>query len=168
MRFVNCLAPIRSFLAGCVLALAAIMAIHAQPASKPPASPASGAADPASVLRDIYDPSSGARWLLVRDPAHPGGPAKLLLLGASAAPVDRIPGTRIPSRDSLIPAILAGDEITLEVHSGAADGWLEAVALNPARLGASVQVRVKIDGRTLPAIAAGHRRATLAGTEAWR
>lgn len=39
--------------------------------------PADSAAN--SVLRTIDDPSTGQRWILLRDESHPGGPAKLVL-----------------------------------------------------------------------------------------
>lgn len=156
----------------CLLALPAAVSVCGQsaPESSLPANRTAAPSYPAKMIRDIYDPSSAARWLLMRDPACPGGPGKLLLVSAQNLTVGQASTAQPPPPESLIPILRAGDPITLEMHTGNADVWLEAVALNPARLGAPVLARIKIDGRTVHALAAGHGRAILAepATEAWR
>jgi hypothetical protein len=43
---------------------------------------AQGKAVQGEVVREIDDPHTGQRWLLVRDGQQPGGPGRLLLAGA--------------------------------------------------------------------------------------
>jgi|ERR1700738_2481295 len=118
------------------------------------------------IARAIDDPSSGIRWLLVRNNHRPGGPGTLFvaLSGERVAP-GSIP---IPSLFSLVPVIRAGDAVLLEEHTAAIDTCLEAIALAPARPGAVLRVRLKLGGRTVRALAAGPGRVTLApDTEVW-
>ena len=50
--------------------------------SPAPASESSpGAYALGEIVREIDDPHSGDRWLLVRDASHPGGPGLLLQIG---------------------------------------------------------------------------------------
>jgi hypothetical protein len=127
------------------------------------------ALDRADIRREIVDPSSGARWLLVRSSDRAGGPGHLVLVSAqeTAARVAGLSG--IPAGDSYITAIRAGDRVVVEEHTGFADARLEAVALGPARTGARLRVRLNLGGRVVSAIASGPGHATLtAETEAWQ
>jgi hypothetical protein len=119
-----------------------------------------------SVLREIDDPSTGARWLLVRDPAHPEGPGRMVLsalssVGEGSAAAD---STRermsIASGQARHFVIRAGDALLVEEHSAAVDAQLEAVALGPAVLGAEFRARLRIGGKVVRVSALGPGRAT--------
>ncbi|HWG19011.1 MAG TPA: hypothetical protein VG225_00690 [Terracidiphilus sp.] len=113
-----------------------------------------------SLVREIYDPSSGARWMLVQDAEHPGGPGRLIL----ARPGMRLPGQgqRGPMRASMPVVIHAGDAMLVEEHTPVVDAVLEAVALGPAAVGSPVRVRLRVGGRVVRAIASAAGRGTLA------
>jgi len=111
------------------------------------------------VLREIDDPYTGARWLLMRDPVHPGGPGRLVLLanenhsaGEGAVRVELQPV-------ALRPIIRAGDRLIVEEHTQVVEARLEAVALNPAAAGSVLDVRLKIGGRVVRAVAMAPGRA---------
>ena len=107
----------------------------------------------------IADPHTGRRWLLARDPEHPGGPGKLV-----EAPV----GEAAKSNACHI-VIRTGDCVLLEEMTPVARGVFETVALSSARQGASLRVRLRIGGRVVRAIAIGPRRAiVVAGDEVRR
>jgi hypothetical protein len=109
-----------------------------------------------TVIREIEDLYLGDRWLLVRNPEHPGGPGRLVLAQ------EKVPSARpgAPAADHLLasPIIHAGDRITLEEHTSQVDAVLEAVALGPAIPGGIFRVRLQVGGQVVRAIAtrAGH------------
>jgi hypothetical protein len=127
-----------------------------------------GAAGSARLLREIDDPSSGTRWLLVRDQANPGGPGRIEL-----APPGRDPG--VPGRQAKaargpqtkpVLIIRAGDKVVVEEHSATTDAYLEGLALGPAGPGSALNVRLSIGGRVVRAVAVAPGRAALeTGTE---
>ena len=140
-----------------------------------------GHLDPGSIAREIDDPSSGARWVLIRGSGNPGGPGRLvqitgLMTGLVSGPVSSkdvstvSPTLReIPTASSYIPVVRAGDTLVLEEHTGVADTRLEGIALGPARLGAVLRARLKLGGRIVHAIATGPGHATFApDTETWQ
>jgi|GEM_PF-4466060 len=98
--------------------------------------PIMGQSPALSVAGEIHDPSTGAVWLLVRDDAHPGGPARLVLTkpGNVSGPVDR----------KLL--IHAGDRIVVEEHTAIVDARLTAIALTSAAEGEKLQARMVIGG----------------------
>lgn len=98
--------------------------------------------------REIVDPATGLRWVLVRNPAHPGGPARMVLVAARTG------------RDVVIRA---GDRVLVEEHTDRVDLRLEGTALGPAAAGESFLVRLKAGGAALRAVAVAHGRATPAG-----
>jgi hypothetical protein len=132
-------------------------------------SPSAPSGRPAiEVLKVIDDPSTGTRWLVTRDPAHPGGPGRLL----SAADVQgawrlvTAAEASGSSRSSLAPArtlpvIRIGDRLLVEEHTAVADATLEAIALSQALPGAPLDVRLKLGGKVLRVYAAGPGRALL-------
>jgi hypothetical protein len=137
--------------------LAAALPLLPAQAGSPPAAAQSEPSQ--QILRSIDDPAFGVRWLLVSDPNHPGGPGRLVLAdlpGHSATPHDIHP-------DPLAMVIRAGDSLTLEDHSGTTDTWLDAVALGPARAGASFLARLTFDGSIVRVVANAPGRATLVG-----
>jgi len=109
------------------------------------------------ILREIDDPHNGDCWLLERDPAHPGGPGRLVLASAGQRV---LPGRLQPAAalDQALPVIRSGDRVVVEEHSAQADARLEAVAMGPAMAGASFSVRLTIGGQVMRvvALAAGH------------
>jgi len=115
-----------------------------------------GAGGPAK--RVIEDPHSGRRWVLAKDPEHPGGPGKLVEEAESA-------GGRPDGTQKAPPVIRAGDRIVVEENTRVARGRFAAIALSTARRGASFRVRLVVGGGVVWAIAAGPGRAILAGAD---
>jgi hypothetical protein len=125
------------------------------------------------VVREIDDPHTGDRWMLVRDPVHPGGPGRLVLASRmnvighekSAAAY----GTPASARSSVPPVIHAGDKLIVEEHTAMVDARLEGTALGPAIGGAFLRVRLSIGGKVVRAKAVGPALAVLLpGSEAGR
>jgi hypothetical protein len=119
---------------------------------------------PAQVVREIDDPHSGARWLLLRDADHPGGPGHLIQVslvksefshGKLTSPVPA------PGPATTRPLIRAGDSLIVEENTALAEARLEAVALGPAVLGSRFDVRLKIGGKVVRAVALAPGRAVL-------
>jgi hypothetical protein len=117
------------------------------------------------LMREIDDPHTGDRWLLVRDDQFPGGPGRMVLVaaqrigwdGASQRTGKRAGGQA--SEAQLIPIIRSGDRLTVEEHTARIDAVLEARALNSAAAGAVFNVRLTIGGRVVRAVALGPGRA---------
>jgi hypothetical protein len=118
------------------------------------------------IVREIDDPHTGVRWLLTRDSAHPGGPGRL-------SPVSATLNTRRPDElgnnpndpsdpnDSVLPVIHTGDRLIVEENTPVVEARLEAVALSPAAAGSPLNVRLRIGGRVLRAVAVAPGRAAL-------
>ena len=130
------------------------------------------------IVREIDDPATGNRWLLMRDPLHPGGPGQMILAGQDEGLTSRAKlGNRsliespwhTPSstagRDRLPiaepPLIHAGERILVEEHSPVVDTVLEATAVEPARNGDQLKARLSIGGHIVDAIAIAPGRALL-------
>jgi hypothetical protein len=131
------------------------------------AQPAAGALG--EVVREIDDPGTGDRWLLERDPEHPGGPGRLVLTGSgesrprtgerwNAGP-ETAPGA---DRTVPLPVIHAGDHLIVEENTAVVEARLEAVALGTAVSGADLNVRLEIGGKVVRAVALGPGRAAFA------
>jgi hypothetical protein len=115
------------------------------------------------IVREIDDPHTGDRWLLMRNGQVPGGPGRLVLVAAhrnlTGGVALRPAG---PASDAqILPVIRAGDRLLVEEHTARVDAVLEARALNPAVAGASLEVRLTIGGNVVRVTAAGPGRATL-------
>jgi hypothetical protein len=111
-------------------------------------------------VREIVDPHTGKRWGLMRDAGHPGGPGRMVLVedsfatgGIGASPAQPAALT-IPG-----PMIRAGDRLIVEEHTSLVEAYLEAVALGPAAAGSVFNVRLKLGGKVLRAVAIGPGRA---------
>lgn len=118
----------------------------------------------AEVLREIDDPHTGRHWLLYRDPRHPGGPGRLLSIGAdrlSETGATRGETSAVPG-GAATPVIHTGDRVVLEEDTPTVAAWLEAVALGPAAPGARVRVRLVIGAKIVNAIALAASRVALA------
>jgi hypothetical protein len=112
-----------------------------------------------NLVRELNDPVTGDRWLLLRDFANPGGPGRWVLSsrGASSAGV-RNSGI---VTGALLPVIRPGDRLIVEQDSALIHARLEAVALGSAMPGAVVNVRLQIGGKVFRAVALGPGRAAL-------
>ncbi len=107
------------------------------------------------IVREIDDPHTGSRWLLMRDLSHPGGPGRLLLAGEFRNHLR-------PSQPGVEPprtVIRAGDRLVVEENTAVVEARLEAVALGPAVVGSPLDVRLKIGGKVVRAVALGPGRA---------
>ncbi|MDR3751877.1 MAG: hypothetical protein P4K94_10370 [Terracidiphilus sp.] len=115
-------------------------------------------------VREIDDPHTGDRWLLQRDSSRPGGPGRLVLLGSRGydAKHDWPGGSETASAQVLLaPVIHAGERLIVEEDTAVVSSRLEAVALGPAAIGATLEVRLKIGGKLLQAVALAPGRAAL-------
>ncbi len=122
---------------------------------------------PGEIVREIDDPHTGDRWLLLRNDASPGGPGRLVLVAANRSempgPFERQANQPLLANQHdearFHPMIHAGDRLIVEEHTAVADATLEARALNPAALGSTLEVRLAIGGRVVRAVALGPGRA---------
>jgi hypothetical protein len=125
----------------------------------------------AVLLREIDDPNSGTRWLLVRDKTNPGGPGRLELVmpGRDPGALGTLAQTPLVAQIRPIPIIRPGDKLIVEEHSATTDAYLEGVALGPAGPGSALNVRLSIGHRVVRAVALAPGRAALgAATEVGR
>ncbi len=114
----------------------------------------SRAVAPTEVLREITDPHTGCRWLLVRDPNHLSGPGRLI------ATADSILDAHLEtSMHPPLQVIHSGDHLTLEESTSTVEARLEAVALGPAMVGSPFNVRLVLGGKVMRARALGPGRA---------
>jgi hypothetical protein len=126
---------------------------------------------PSVVVREIDDPSSGKRWLLVRDGSSPGGPGRLLLANSSASVRLRAAPERQPSAQSpppstpafaapalAAPVIRPNDALIVEETTPIVEARLTATALGAASVGALLMARLEIGGKVVRvrALAPGH------------
>jgi hypothetical protein len=148
-----------------LLALAALLAAHGQTAGIDPgprglftSASASGMAQASGeIVREIDDPHTGNRWLLMRDPSHPGGPGRLVAVASV-----RIRSSREgPGVEPLRPVIHSGERLIVEENTAVVEARLEAVALGPAVIGSPLDVRLRIGGKVVRAVALAPGRASL-------
>jgi hypothetical protein len=115
------------------------------------------------LLREIDDPNSGTRWLLVRDISNPGGPGRLELVFPARDPGARWKEAKVlgVAQTRPVTIIRAGEKLVVEEHSATTDAYLEGVALGPAGLGSPLNVRLSIGGRVVRTVAVAPGRAAL-------
>jgi hypothetical protein len=115
------------------------------------------------IVREIDDPNTGERWLLMRNEQHPGGPGHLVLAaGHASRPADASSQGAGQEREGrLLPVIRTGDRLIVEEHTPVVDAVLAAQALNPAAQGEALDVRLAIGGKIMRAVALGPGRAKL-------
>ncbi|MGA2833886.1 MAG: hypothetical protein ABSE55_12520 [Terracidiphilus sp.] len=115
------------------------------------------------IVREIDDPHTGDRWLLMRSGQFPGGPGRLVLATAHRNTVGGASGgvAGQPEEAQSIPVIHIGDRLIVEEHTTIVDAVLEARALNPATAGAALEVRLTIGGSVVRVVALGPGRAAL-------
>jgi hypothetical protein len=134
--------------------------------------PAAGSGDTRpTAVRAIADPATGSCWLLERDPAHPGGPGRLVPARGDAIK-DCSAGRPRAAQGAVFspfrPVIRGGDRLVVVEKTAVVEAKLEATALGPAVAGAELQVRLQIGGRVVRAVAVAPGRAMLApGTGRW-
>lgn len=110
------------------------------------------------IVREIDDPHTGNRWLLFSDPAHPGGPGRIVVAPGKAegtAVAAASPAARRLDQEiaSLRPILHAGDRIVVEEHSAVVEARLAAVAQGPAGKGGFLNARLQIGGRVVRVVA---------------
>ncbi len=142
----------------------------------PPAALQPEAQIQSDIFREIDDPSSGDCWLLLRDRNDPGGPGRWVLEKRSVGRLRRPWGSRSTTATppgstvspgagaaaARVPVIHAGERLIVEENSPVVEARLEAVALNPARIGSVFRVRLAIGGKVVRAVALGPGRAAFA------
>jgi len=129
-----------------------------------------------SYVRQIFDQSSGDRWILQRDETGSPGPGRMVLMTSPARPMDSGGRERASSHKrregnstALVPIIHTGERLIVEEYTAKIEAWLEGVALGQATTGAVLAVRLKMGGRTVMAIAQAPGRAViLLGIESHR
>jgi hypothetical protein len=123
----------------------------------------SGQSEQGEIVREIDDPHTGDRWLLMRDDAVPGGPGRMVLIAAHRhAPAGMLVRSAPERVDAVLgPVIRAGDRLVVEEHTAIADARLEARALNPATVGSAFNVRLTVGGRVVRAVALASGHAVL-------
>jgi hypothetical protein len=115
------------------------------------------------VVREIDDPHTGDRWLLEPNLTHPEGPGRLVrLVGTGPGAGDRAGVVSSRNGAALVAVIRAGDRLIVEENTAVVEARLEAVALGAAAPGSTFNVRLRIGGRVLRAVALGPGRAALA------
>jgi hypothetical protein len=156
------------------LALAAVTFAQApRPAAAPPdarrVSTATAEAEivpDQEVLREIVDPATGDRWLLVRNADQPAGPGRLVFGGQRRVTRGKVSvdgGFPAHSRSIVEPPLIrAGDTLIIDEHSAVVDARLEAVALNPAMPGTCFKARLKVGGKVVRVIAVSSGHAAFA------
>ncbi len=118
------------------------------------------------AVRVIDDPGTGRLWWLVQNLDRPEGPALLAPIPGSQ-PCARFAfesfqlRTRSPLQNHLEPIIHPGDQIILSEETRTSSARLEATALQPAAMGAGLDVRLKIGGHILHAVATAPGHASL-------
>lgn len=119
------------------------------------ASVCAGAKEPPfEAVREIMDASTGVRWVLVKDAAHPGGPGRLVADRSQRAQTQIV--------------IRAGDAVVVEGHNERVDLRLQAIALSPSAAGDTFAARLCIGGKVVQARALAPGRAELTGEESLR
>ncbi len=112
------------------------------------------------VLREIDDSSTGMHWLLFHNPMNPNGPGRLLSIDAGDPALLQTPGAAStggnPAASPSQPLVIrGGDTVTVEETSAFVKLQMEGVALGPAKLGKTLQVRLTVGKHVVPAVALG-------------
>lgn len=116
------------------------------------------------IVREIDDPHNGTRWLLIRNSDHPAGPGVLMMVsdGATGTRQRKSDGATLAiDAQALSPVIRAGERLIVEESTPVVEARLEAVSLGPAAVGSPLDVRLKVGGKVVRAVALGPGRAAL-------
>jgi hypothetical protein len=117
-----------------------------------------------SIFREIVDPHSRERWVLLRDVVHPEGPGRLVPTKPEGELRAFGKGGEMSEETSavLAPCIHAGDSVVVEEHTATAEVSVEAIAMEPAATGSLLHVRIKIGDKVLRAVALAPGKVELA------
>jgi hypothetical protein len=113
------------------------------------------------IYREIDDPNTGDRWLLLRNQEYPGGPGRLVRVAAAGRAAGSGAEALGGQSAAALPVIRSGDRVIVEEHTAVVDAVLEARALKPAAMGAVFEARLLIGGRVVRVVALGPGRAAL-------
>jgi len=108
---------------------------------------------PERIFREIRDPRTGTHWIVLRSAENPAGPGRAVAAPDAGAKEDQAAAATI--------VIRAGDKVVLEERTPAVEASLEAVALGAATIGSRLDVRLKIGGKVVRAVALAPGRAAL-------
>ncbi|WP_420239894.1 hypothetical protein ACOBR2_10135 [Telmatobacter bradus] len=120
------------------------------------------------IVREIDDPFTGNRWVLVRNLSRPASPEELILLSRpDPAKKEQLAAAHAlaGASRSVPPVILAGDPVIVEETFSHVNARYEGIALQPAIEGATFQVRLKIGGAPVHCRALGPGRAAMLETQ---
>ena len=125
------------------------------------------------LVREIRDPHTGDRWLLMRDPSRPGGPGRMVLasIGGASKPAAadlKVKAVLQAEKHLPLPVIHTGDRLIVEENTPVVEARLEAVALGSALPGLPLKVRLVIGGRIVRTLALAPGHAALAQESGWR
>ena len=114
-----------------------------------------------SIVREINDPHSGVRWLLLVNMLHPGEPGRMVRADTASGELPFTP--TVGRKDLALPQVVihAGEKVILEEHTHVVDARLDAIALNPAAVGGTVRVRLAVGGRVVRSLAVEAGRVVL-------
>lgn len=112
---------------------------------------------PVHIVREIKDPHSGTRWLIIGNAQNPAGPARIELASGID---DRVVDAKSEKTASSL-VIHVGDRVVLEEHTTVVESYFDAVALGPAVAGATLDLRLKIKGKVVRAVAIAPGKAVL-------
>jgi hypothetical protein len=115
---------------------------------------------PSGTKRALVDLSTGSRWVLMANPAHPGGPG--LLVPEAEARTRPVVVETHPA--DTLPVIRAGDRVSIDDSSSSLSAHYAAIALAPAALGGVFLARIAAGMAPVRVIALGPGRAELAVT----
>jgi hypothetical protein len=101
------------------------------------------AVSPGLIRADILDPCLGQRWQLATDPAHPGGPWRLVLVSSGLNSSDGMGRNAEVLRDRLV--IHSGDRVTVVQRTPVLEARFDAVALGSAVAGQRLRVRLNTE-----------------------
>lgn len=120
----------------------------------------SALAAPVHILGRFRDPHTGICWRLLSNPGAPAGPAQLVV--AKSSEDSCVPYVRAQA-EQVAPgfAIHRGDRVVVEEHTRAVDARLEAAAMGSAMVGSSLDLKLRIGGRVVRALAIAPGRAVL-------
>jgi hypothetical protein len=131
-----------------------------------------GVAEAREAVREIDDPHTGDRWMLMRGSSRPGGPGRLVLIekGEREMHAQRAGHDTAgsPERVESLPVIHSGDRLVVEESTPVVEARLEAVALGPAMPGSTFNARLTIGGKVVRAVALAPGRAAFAPENAVR
>jgi hypothetical protein len=117
------------------------------------------------AIREIDNPETGDRWVLTRDSTNPAGPGRMVRIATAES--QRSDSTSASATKSAPPLVIhAGDAVIVEEHTPVVDARLEALAMGSVAAGEEFNVRLKIGGKVIRAVALARGRASLVAERA--